>query len=109
MNSINTVRITNKDDEPFEKLLESMSRGRASLLNESIRPGDGVPKQFWESNLAGTEAPAERRKTEMKNNLRDKFRDFLASEEGRVGIKAPLAVGIAGGGVIVSTGNACIR
>lgn len=33
----------------------------------------------------------------MKNNLRGKFRDFLASEEGRVGIKAPLAVGIASG------------
>ena len=36
----------------------------------------------------------------MKNNLRNKFRDFLASEEGRVGAKAPLTVGIAGGSLL---------
>ena len=38
----------------------------------------------------------------MKNNPRDKFRDFLASEEGRVGVKAPLAVGIAGGSLLLA-------
>ena len=38
----------------------------------------------------------------MKNNLRDKFRDFLASEEGRVGVKAPLIVGIAGGSLLLA-------
>ncbi|MCY3722844.1 MAG: hypothetical protein OXG97_11545 [Candidatus Poribacteria bacterium] len=38
----------------------------------------------------------------MKNNLRDRFRDFLASEEGRVGVKAPLAVGIAGGSLLLA-------
>ena len=38
----------------------------------------------------------------MKNNLRDKFRDFLQSEEGRVGVKAPLAVGIAGGSLLLA-------
>lgn len=38
----------------------------------------------------------------MKNNLRDKFREFLASEEGRVGVKAPLAVGIAGGSLLLA-------
>ena len=38
----------------------------------------------------------------MKKNLRDKFRDFLASEEGRVGIKAPLAAGVAGGSLLVA-------
>ncbi|MCY3722846.1 MAG: hypothetical protein OXG97_11555 [Candidatus Poribacteria bacterium] len=38
----------------------------------------------------------------MKKNLRDKFRDFLASEEGRVGVKAPLAVGIAGGSLLLA-------
>ena len=37
----------------------------------------------------------------MKSNLRDRFRDFLASEEGRVGVKAPLAVGIAGGSLLL--------
>ncbi len=38
----------------------------------------------------------------MKINLRDKFRDFLVSEEGRVGVKAPLAVGIAGGSLLLA-------
>ena len=38
----------------------------------------------------------------MKSNLRDKFRDFLVSEEGRVGVKAPLAVGIAGGSLLLA-------
>ena len=38
----------------------------------------------------------------MKNNLRGRFRDFLASEEGRVGAKAPLAVGIAGGSLLLA-------
>ena len=38
----------------------------------------------------------------MKNNLRDKFRDFLASEEGRVGVKAPLALGVAGGSLLLA-------
>ena len=46
---------------PIEKPLESMSRGGLHSHNESIRPGEGVPKQCWESNLAGTEAPAERK------------------------------------------------
>ena len=38
----------------------------------------------------------------MKSNLRGKFRDFLASEEGRVGTKAPLAVGIAGASLLLA-------
>ena len=38
----------------------------------------------------------------MKKNLRGKFREFLASEEGRVGIKAPLALGIASGGFLLA-------
>ena len=38
----------------------------------------------------------------MKSNLRDRFRDFLASEEGRVGIKAPLTLGIAGGSLLLA-------
>ena len=38
----------------------------------------------------------------MKNNLRDKFRDFLTSEEGRVGVKAPLALGIVSGSVLLA-------
>ena len=38
----------------------------------------------------------------MKSNLRDKFRDFLQSEEGRVGVKAPLAIGIAGGSLLLA-------
>lgn len=38
----------------------------------------------------------------MKSNLRDRFRDFLASEEGRVGVKAPLTVGIASGSLLLA-------
>ena len=38
----------------------------------------------------------------MKSNLRDRFREFLASEEGRVGVKAPLAVGITGGSLLLA-------
>jgi hypothetical protein len=38
----------------------------------------------------------------MKSNLRDRFRDFLASEEGRVGVKAPLALGVATGSVLLA-------
>ncbi|RKU37912.1 hypothetical protein C6496_08200 [Candidatus Poribacteria bacterium] len=33
----------------------------------------------------------------MKANLRDKIREFLASEEGKVVVKAPLSLGIVGG------------
>ena len=38
----------------------------------------------------------------MKSNLRDRFRDFLASEEGRVGVKTPLALGVATGSVLLA-------
>ena len=31
----------------------------------------------------------------MKNNIRSKISDFLKSEEGRVGAKSPLALGVA--------------
>ena len=67
-----------------------------------MRPGDGVPNTVWESNLAGTEAPAERRKIEMKKNLRGKIREFVQSEEGKVGIKSPLTLGVAVGSVLLA-------
>ena len=38
----------------------------------------------------------------MKTNFRDKFRDFLASEEGQVGAKAPLALGVATGSLLLA-------
>ena len=38
----------------------------------------------------------------MKNNLRSKIQDFLTSEEGRVGVKAPLALGIVSGSVLLA-------
>ena len=38
----------------------------------------------------------------MKNNLRGKIRDFIASEKGRVSIKGPLTLGIATGSVLLA-------
>ena len=38
----------------------------------------------------------------MKTNLRGKIRDFVHSEEGKVGIKSPLTLGIATGGVMLA-------
>ena len=38
----------------------------------------------------------------MKNNLRGKIREFMASEEGRVGVKGPLTLGMATGGVLLA-------
>ena len=38
----------------------------------------------------------------MKNNLRNKFRDFLASEEGRVGVKSPLTVGVVSASLLLA-------
>ena len=35
-------------------------------------------------------------------NIKSQIRDFLASEDGRVGVKAPLAVGIAAGGLLLA-------
>ena len=38
----------------------------------------------------------------MKNNLRGKIREFIASEEGKVGVKGPLTLGIATGSVLLA-------
>ena len=38
----------------------------------------------------------------MKNNLRGKIRGFLASEEGKVSVKAPLTLGVATGSILLA-------
>lgn len=38
----------------------------------------------------------------MKNNLRGKIREFVQSEEGKVGIKSPLTLGVATGSVLLA-------
>ena len=38
----------------------------------------------------------------MKTNLRGKIREFVQSEEGKVGIKSPLTLGIATGSVLLA-------
>ena len=38
----------------------------------------------------------------MKKEIRDRAKGFLTSEEGRVGIRAPLALGIASGAFLLS-------
>ena len=38
----------------------------------------------------------------MKTNLRGKIREFVQSEEGKVGIKSPLTLGVATGGILLA-------
>lgn len=38
----------------------------------------------------------------MKNNIRNKIRQFLKSEEGRVSIKSPLTLGAASAGLLLA-------
>ena len=38
----------------------------------------------------------------MKNNLRGKIREFIASEEGRVGVKGTLTLGVAIGSTLLA-------
>ena len=38
----------------------------------------------------------------MKKNLRGKIRDFMQSEEGKVGIKSPLTLGVAAGSLLLA-------
>ena len=38
----------------------------------------------------------------MKKNLRGKIREFVKSEEGKVGVKSPLTLGVATGSVLLT-------
>ena len=38
----------------------------------------------------------------MKHSIHEKLRNFLVSEEGRVGVKAPVALGIAAGSLLLA-------
>ena len=38
----------------------------------------------------------------MKHNIRDKISEFLKSEEGRVGAKSPLALGVASASLLLA-------
>ena len=38
----------------------------------------------------------------MKKNLRGKIREYIHSEEGKVGVKSPLALGVAAGGLLLA-------
>ena len=38
----------------------------------------------------------------MKNNLRGKIREFVQSEEGKVGVKSPLTLGVATASLLVA-------
>ena len=38
----------------------------------------------------------------MKKNLRGKIREFVQSEEGKVGVKSPLTLGVATGGILLA-------
>ena len=38
----------------------------------------------------------------MKKNLRGKIREFVQSEEGKVGVKSPLTLGVAAGSILLA-------
>ena len=38
----------------------------------------------------------------MKRNLRGKIREYIQSEEGKVGVKSPLTLGVAAGGLLLA-------
>ena len=38
----------------------------------------------------------------MQNSMQDRIREFLASEEGKVGVRAPLTLGVATGSVLLA-------
>lgn len=38
----------------------------------------------------------------MKNNLRGRIREFVQSEEGKVGVKSPLMIGVAAGSLLLA-------
>ncbi|MCY4552550.1 MAG: hypothetical protein OXC79_02640 [Candidatus Poribacteria bacterium] len=38
----------------------------------------------------------------MKKNLRSKIREYIQSEEGKVGVKTPLTLGVAAGGLLLA-------
>ena len=38
----------------------------------------------------------------MKTNFRGKIREFVQSEEGKVGVKSPLALGVATGSILLA-------
>ena len=38
----------------------------------------------------------------MKKNLRGKIREYIQSEEGKVSVKSPLALGVAAGGLLLA-------
>ena len=38
----------------------------------------------------------------MKKNLRGKIREYIQSEEGKVGVKTPLSLGVVAGGLLLA-------
>ena len=85
-----------------EKINLLLSNEGAGFCKQALLVGNRFPNPSWEVNLAGTEAPAERRKTDMKKNLRGKIREFVQSEEGKVGVKSPLTLGVAAGSMLLA-------
>ena len=89
------------DIYPIESVYKFFQQG-AGFCKQALLVGNRFPNPSWEVNLAGTKAPAERRKTDMKKNLRGKIREFVQSEEGKVGVKSPLTLGAAVGSVLLA-------
>ena len=61
------------------------------------------PTYGWEAHSAGVRFPVEREEVNvMKTNLRGKIREFVQSEEGKVGVKSSLTLGVAAGSILLA-------
>jgi len=74
---------------------------RLLLRRRHLKPSLFIRLKRVEPILPGVrDLPVKRKEENLMKNLKSKIRDFLNSEEGRVGVKAPLALGVAAGGLM---------
>ena len=65
--------------------------------------GKRFPGCGWEAYPAGVRFPVKRAVVNlMKKNLRGKIREYIESEDGKVGVKSPLSLGVAAGGLLLA-------
>ena len=55
-----------------------------------------------EESISLEQSTSRKEKTDMKNSLRGRIREFMQSEEGKVGVKSPLTLGVATGSILLA-------